>query len=131
MSNVQFYEKMGFNTLEDCCCVLGSVPFDILTMIYHKSINQDRFYDELFFYENLRPLYDNMISYVNPDSRNEDVRIKIINSASELEKMVKPYFTDTVFQNIINYLEKYYNKLGFKIEDVIIDFKNTKWNKVS
>jgi len=38
MSNVQFYEKMGFNTLEDCCCVLGSVPFDILTMIYHKSI---------------------------------------------------------------------------------------------
>jgi hypothetical protein len=67
-----------------------------------------------------------MITYVNPDSRNEDVRIKIINSASELEKMVEPYFTDTAFQNIINYLEKYYNKIGLKIEDVIIDFKNTK-----
>lgn len=128
MNNKSFYSKMGFDTLLDYCYAVGNISLEKLTEIYYKSFGRRNEFDEIFFYDILEPIYNNIQEYIKPSTRSEKIGDEIFIAMLNLEKITEPYSKYTTYQNIRYYLDKHYESYGTKSTEVIDDMNNTNWN---
>ena len=107
MNNKSFYSKMGFNTLLDYCYAVGNISLEKLTEIYYKSFGRRNEFDEIFFYDILEPIYNNIQEYIKPSTRSEKMGDEIFIAMLNLEKITEPYslffalFTSPIMKRIL------------------------------
>ena len=99
-----------------------------LTEIYYKSFGRRNEFDEIFFYDILEPIYNDIQEYIKPSTRSEQIGDEIFIAMLNLERITEPYSKDTTYQNIRYYLDKHYESYGTKLTEVIDDMNNTNWN---
>lgn len=127
MDTIKFYKMLGFDTILDCCYILGNYGEEDLVRLYWDAWGTYDEYDYIFLYKLINPLYKAMHDYVGPSKRKNETLAKIIKHGKILEMVTEDRFTQDTYDYIRNRIESSLMVYGYTIEDAVKGWQETIW----
>lgn len=109
MDTIKFYKMLGFDTILDCCYILGNYGEEDLVRLYWDAWGTYDEYDYIFLYKLIKPLAE------------------IIKHAKILEMVTEDRFTKDTYDYIRNRIESSLMVYGYTIEDAVKGWQETIW----